>query len=284
MKKMILSALMVAVASASVNAQDVKKNNDNGVYLRVGVGFAFPQAGAFISGSEISTPTSYTTDLKKGSYGAGFNAAIAGGYMFNRNIGVELAVGAGIAPTKYTLEYDETAGTNDYKEVSTTYAKMPIMIMPSVVLSSGNTGLEVYSRIGLAINVAGKVIEEYESTDRSASPDDVFMYTREYKPNLGLGIQGALGLKYHVNDMLGIYLEANGLSMNMSMKSSEITSLQENGVNTIGDYTINQLQANYSNSYTETYSATTASTPRQANPMTVPFSNLGLGIGVTLKF
>src|SRR5690606_35961602 len=130
--------------------------------------------------------------------------------------------GAGIAPTKYTLGFDQTNGY-DYKDVTTTYAKMPIMIMPSVVLSSGNTGVEVYSRIGLAVNVAGKVMEEYQTTDRASSPNDITNTTTEYTPKLGLGIQGALGLKYHVNDMLGIYLEANGLSMTTGMKSSEIT-------------------------------------------------------------
>lgn len=276
---------MMAVATASVHAQDKKKTNDGGVYLRVGVGYSMPQAGAYISGSEMSTPTSYTTDLKKGSYSSGFNAAIAGGYMFNRNIGVELAVGAVPAPKKYTREYDETSSpSNDYSQTSTTYAKMPIMIMPSLVLSSGNTGVELYTRVGLAIGVAGKLIEENEMTDRSATPNDVFKTTTEYTPKIGIGLQGALGIKYHASDMLGIYVELNGLSMTSDMKSSEVTLVEDNGVNTIGLYDINDLQTEYSNNYTETYSSVTASTPAKLNPMSVPFSNLGIGVGVTLKF
>lgn len=273
----------MTVATASVNAQDVKKNNDNGVYLRVGVGYSFPLAGAYISGTETITPTNYSTDMKKGSYSAGFNAALAGGFMFNRNIGVELAVGAGIAPTKYTLEYDQT-NTGDYKSTSTSYAKMPIMIMPSVVLSSGNTGLELYSRMGLAINVAGKLVTESETVDRNGATDLITKWTEEYKPSVGLGVQGALGAKYHVNDMLGIYLEINGLAMTGNMKSSEVTMYEVNGINEIGNLSVYDLKTEYSANFTEANSSISTSTPYKANAMAVPFSNLGIGVGVTLKF
>lgn len=283
MKKMILSALMIAATAASANAQDTKKTNDGGVYLRLGVGYSFPQAGDYISGTQTSTPTSFTTDMKKGSYGSGFNAALAGGYMFSRNIGVELAVGAGIAPKKYTMEYSET-GTNAGTMTNVTYAKMPIMIMPSLVLSTGHTGVEAYTRIGLAINVAGKLINEFESTDMSVTPNDIVTYTEEYTPKLGIGVQGALGVKYHVNDMLGIYVEANGLSMRMDMKKSEVTAMEVNGINTLGLLSINDAQTEYSASYTETNGAPNPSTPWQAGPMSVPFSNIGIGVGVTLKF
>lgn len=273
----------MTVATASINAQDAKKNNDNGVYLRVGVGYSFPQAGDYISGTETSTATSYSSDLKKGSYGSGFNAALAGGYMFSPNIGVELAVGAGIAPKKYTMEYTET-GANAGTMTNVTYAKMPIMIMPSLVLSTGHTGVEAYTRVGLAINVAGKLINEFEAIDRSNTPDVIVTMTEEYTPKLGIGLQGALGVKYHVNDMLGIYVEANGLSMRVDMKKSEVTAFDVNGINTLGLLTINDAQTEYSANYTETSGPANPSTPHQTGPMSVPFSNLGIGVGVTLKF
>lgn len=282
MKKVILSTMMLALAASTVNGQDKTKKNDGGMYLRVGVGYAFPQAGDFLSGTESNTPTTYTVDMKKGSYSSGFNAALAAGYMFNRNIGVELAVGAGIANKKYTMEYDNTA-SGDYHETMTTYAKMPIMIMPSIVLSTGHTELEAYTRVGLAINVAGKFISEYEGIDRSGATDDIMKMTTEYKPNIGIGIQGAFGVKYHVSDMLGIYLELNGLSMTSYMKSSEVTMYENNGINELGLLSIHATQTEYSADYTETFSSSTPSTPSQAPAMSVPFSNLGLGIGVTIN-
>ena len=273
---------MLAIAASTVNGQDKAKKNDGGLYLRAGVGYAFPQAGDFLSGTESNTPTTYTVDLKKGSYSSGFNAALAAGYMFNRNIGVELAVGAGIANKKYTMEYDNTA-SGDYHETVITYAKMPIMIMPSIVLSTGHTELEAYTRVGLAINVSGKIISEYEGVDRSGATDDIIKMTEEFKPNLGIGIQGALGVKYHVNNMLGIYLELNGLSMTSYMKSSEITAYEVNGTNELGTLTIRNAQTEYSSEYTETFSSNSASTPFQSPTMTRPFSNLGLGLGVTIN-
>jgi outer membrane protein W len=283
MKKIILSTMVLAIAATTVNAQDKKKTNDGGAYLRVGAGYSLPQAGGYIGGTETSTATSYSVDMTKGSYSSGVNAVLAGGYMFTRNIGVEVAVGAGVAPTKYTYEYDQT-GSGNYKNTSTTYAKMPIMVMPSLVLSTGHNQLEAYTRVGLAINVAGKFISENEYVDRSGATDVITTTTEEYTPKLGIGIQGAVGVKYHVNDMLGIYLELNGLSMTSYMKNSEITSYEVGGVSGLGTLTIYDRETEYSANFTETAASTSASTPFKSTPMSVPFSNLGVGVGITLKF
>ena len=283
MKKIILSTVVLAIAATTMNAQDKKKTNDGGVYLRVGAGYSLPQAGAYIGGTETSTPTSYSVDMTKGSYSSGVNAVLAGGYMFTRNIGVEVAVGAGVAPKKYTMVYDES-GSSDYKSTSTTYAKMPIMVMPSLVISTGHNQLEAYTRVGLAINVAGKFISEHEIVDRSGATDVITTMTEEYTPKLGIGIQGAVGAKYHVNDMFGIYLELNGLSMTSYMKNSEVTAFEVGGVNELGTFTIYDRQTEYSANFTETASSTSASTPYQSTPMSVPFSNLGVGLGITLNF
>src|ERR1043165_7095180 len=196
MKKVILSTLMMAATASSVFAQDAAKTNNGGAFGRVGLGYAFPKAGSNMMTSTTFgftstgnpypyvTPynfngsitegtatggTTYAHDIKNGSLSAGFGATIAGGYMFTRHIGIEIGVNLGLAMKKYEFVYTSPTSINDYTETTTTYAKMPVLILPSLVFATGNTALEGYARAGFAIPVAGKTIIENEFVETSTN-------------------------------------------------------------------------------------------------------------------
>lgn len=282
---------MVAVAAASVNAQDKKMNNGGG-YVRLGFGYAFPFAGSTQfngtplngTGVENTNTTSgdyMTYDLKTASFGSGFSGVIGGGYMFNANVGVDLAVGVGIAMKKNVYEETSPASLNDYTATQTSYAKMPILIMPSLVFSTGHNMVEGYARVGLALPVAGKQIIE---TELSASGIDALTQTVEIKNKFTLGATGAVGVKYHLSDMLGLWLEVNGLSMNLSAKSAETTEFTLLGVNALSELETYERETEFSNEFIENDPNQTATMPFKAGPVSTPFSNIGATIGVSLKF
>lgn len=289
MKKLILSTLVMAATASSVFAQDAAKTNNGGGFVRVGLGYSFPFAGTThfmgtpISGTGMegtTTPTPITYDLKNASYGAGFNAVIGGGYMFNRNIGIDLSVGLGIAMKKN--EYTETspAAVNDYSYTRTSYAKMPVLVMPALVFSTGHNMLEGYARVGLALPVAGKLVVEEKYTTTGGSMTSV----SEIKNKLSVGAVGAVGVKYHISDMIGLWLEVNGLSMTANAKSGEVTEFTVNGVNELSQLDVVDREVEFSNNYTEGNPNQTATTPFQHGPVTSPFSNIGIGLGVAIHF
>src|SRR5690242_9817921 len=93
MKK--ISTLLLALV-ALVGASQAQ-----GVYFKAGGGYAIPIATDQI-GQNYRTESTYdganiytyepTTEAVSGSYGAGMNFSIGGGYMFNEFLGVELNV------------------------------------------------------------------------------------------------------------------------------------------------------------------------------------------------
>jgi outer membrane protein W len=287
MKKLILSAFMVAVATASVNAQD-KKTNNGGGYVRLGFGYAFPFAGStnFMgtpingNGTEISSNV-FSYEVKNASYGAGFTGVIGGGYMFTPNIGVDVAVGVGIAMKKNVYEETSPASINDYTATQTSYAKMPILVMPSLVFSTGHNSVEGYARVGLALPVAGKQVYE---TEISTMGITALSQTVEIKNKLTLGAVGAVGVKYHISDMLGLWLEVNGLSMNVAAKSGKVTEATALGINVLSEMETYQREIEFSNEYIENNPNQATTQPFQSGPANTPYSNIGVGVGVSLRF
>ncbi|HRO42539.1 MAG TPA: hypothetical protein PL009_06875, partial [Flavipsychrobacter sp.] len=190
MKKAFIVLLVLGSAATQSFGQDKAPKNNAPFYLRIGGTYAFSHAGqtavggAYINGS-YSSDASYsggqtstfseTYDLKKASFGNGITAVVACGAMLHKHIGVELAVSIGITAKKYTYSYvdNETGSSPTYTykftQQTTMYQRTPILLMPSVVLQSGGEKLNVYSRMGLALPVAGKFIMERRITENHSN-------------------------------------------------------------------------------------------------------------------
>lgn len=278
MKKTILMGLALACTTASF-AQENKTMKESGTYLRLGIGYAFPHAGDTYTGTTSSGGTSNSFDFTKNSYGAGFSGGLALGYQFNRHIALELGAGVGIAPKKMENKYTYTGGTFNTES----YAKTPIYLLPAVVISTGNTLVEPYARVGLAVNVGGKVVEEATMTGEFLGMPYTNFQKTEFKQRTGIGFQGALGIKYHLNERVGLWAEVAGISQNIYVKSSEITEYTENGVNKLDTKTTSDRQVNYEFNYTESGTPNTT-VPSTQKAYSNAFSNFGINLGVSFKF
>lgn len=268
MKKIITTLSIVAIAATAVKAQEAQSSK---AYARVGVGYAFPNAGDSYLQNETYSFLSHTQEVKKYSFGAGANVMVAGGFWFTKNVGVELGVNIGGAPKKFKGTYSDpaTSGT------STMYAKMPVYIMPSVVLQTGGEKINVYSRLGLAVNVSGKIMSEHKSGN-----DEVI---QEAHFKTGVGFQGALGVTIPAGQKMSIFIEANGMAMNQYLKKSEYTKYVVGGTNKLAVMTTADKVYEYENSVTVT-TAQDPSQPSKAMTTSLPFSNIGVSAGVVFKF
>lgn len=268
MKKIITTLSIVAVAATAVKAQETKSSK---AYAHVGIGYAFPNAGDSYLNNETYSFLSHTQEVKKYSFGAGANVMVAGGFWFSKNVGVELGANLGVAPKKFKGTYSDPAQSG----TSALYAKMPAYVMPSVILQTGGERLNIYSRLGLAVNVSGKVVSEYEVGNNEIIQEAHF--------KTGVGFQGALGVTIPAGKKMSIFAEATGIAMNQYLKKSEYTKYVSGGVNQLAIMTTSDKVYEYDNSVTET-TTPDPDQPTKSVTMSLPFSNIGVSAGVVFKF
>ena len=287
--------------SATAYAQNTGNAKASKIYVRAGGTYAFPQAGQmtmesgqFMNGNlkgvttmnGTASSTTYNWDLKKASLGAGVSGVVAGGYMFNKNLGIEVAASIGISPKKY--EFVETdvypsQGIQITDQMKTkVYQKGAVLVMPSVVIQSGGNKLNVYSRIGLAIPGAGKTMVEMESYGFITQASVLTSWAYEVKNRFALGLQGALGAQYSLSSKIRLYVEANGVSLSANAKTGTMTHFTQNGTNYLEDVNVSDREIRYE------LSGTTTSTVDNNQPSTMPsftstFNNIGVGAGLVFQ-
>jgi len=302
MKKAFISLLALTLFASYGHAQEKSPRKSTSFFLRVGGGYALSQSGqstvdgVYLDGSSSYSPSysgqqlqfeSETFDIKKGSFGTGLKAVVAGGVMLHKNLGLELAVGIGIGSKKYTYDYARnesgSSPTYTYKTTykGTMYQKNAIHLMPSVILQTGGEKVNVYSRIGVALPVSGKLISERAYTMSSSNnpttngQEEVY----EIKTRFTVGMQGALGVQLFIGQKAGFFVEANGVSMTADAKSAKLTKAMSNGTDYLPLLDVSTKNIEYEKSGTIT-SASDPGQPSKAATFSIPYSNIGFGLGL----
>lgn len=265
---LIVAALMIA---GNANAQ--------GLYLRIGGGYAIPAAGQTVDGNGIPFSGSINNtaagqrdafQARKVSFSSGVTGVLALGYMFNRHIGVEANAAICLAPQEYSMNGQNVfspSGAYLVNQSMKTKSKTPTFITPSVVLQTDGKTVNGYARFGVAIPVGGTIIQTQDNTYINVFQTKEHMET-DFKMNFGIGFAAAIGAEYKVGN-IGIFLEGSSLSMARYVKTATIKE------HTVGDVNTTPPVAGTVIQYTSTGSYSTAQ-PTYA----MPFSNFGLTIGV----
>lgn len=243
-------------------------------YGRIGVGYAFTQAGqinsllgtpyngsaTFDGSGTIQTAFNY----KKASMNAGVNAVIAGGRMFGPHIGLELAAQFNVAPAKYTFNGQNLpiAGGGVIDVTTVTQAKFPVFLIPAIVFQSQiHNSLEGYGRLGIVLPLDTKV-------NTSVSADGQPQYTSVQSAKFNLGFSGALGIKYALRNGLRLWGEFNVMSLSVYTKKEVLSS--SSGQSVTQNFSFNGSNPN--------------SNPNGAiSTSSVPFGNAGVLIGISMS-
>jgi len=295
MKKIISTAFILSLAIATSYAQEL--------YLRLGLGFAFPMSGQSVYDTPIpyyDFPSAYngtrnynasgsqTYNIKNNaSFSSGFNAIIGLGYMFNDNIGVQLDAGLGLASKEYSFT-DENLPLNvgggstiPYNITTNQKADEPIFMMPQLVLQTSGDKVKVYSRIGLVLPLDTKITQDQIFTNGAGTgaltTDD---FTWQIQNSFSLGFTAAAGVKYKISDKVSIWGEVSVVSLSVYTKEQDLKSWNETDP-TYGSQSI--PLSNYNGAQTIKFSktATVDSTYSQFPPYAQPFSNMAINVGVT---
>lgn len=261
-----------------------------GWYLKAGAGYAFPTAGQTVDNN--GTPyggtvnivnntagNSFTYDVKRVSFSSGMQGTVGLGYMFNKNMGFELAANLGIAPMKYKLTYAEDGVPPVYNYgTSTQYANFPITMMPAFVLQATEKKVTLFARGGLAIPFSKKLINDLKTKDHySSDPNEPVLernITLELETRFGIGFSGAMGAKYKIGKTLTVWAEGALLSMSLYAKQQNITSYVVNGYNYLPYLSDEERH--------QVYDTKSGGSSNSLPMYSVPFSNVALNIGINV--
>jgi hypothetical protein len=247
----------------------------------------------------------HTYKATHGSYGTGGNVNLGLGYMFNRFIGIDVAVGYAhssdisceqVVALPQPLSGYLTANINSHS--------WAVGVAPSIVITGEKMGWKVYpyTRIGISLPVAGQLIDNVTITQPNdlninnfgwlGQRTDVTMVT---KATVSLGLTGVIGVAYRPVPFMNIFVEVNAQYINIRGKSSSITKWNATIDSAGTTHVVNDVpvrgayrdQFNYVDQLTSTSnnaqynSAYNSNQPKQDVRPVVPGSSLGFNAGVT---
>lgn len=244
----IATVILSGICIASANAQKTKEEpvRTSGLYVKAGAGYVFPAASQTrdVDGFPFNGNATYTYNVgftsmnaKKVSFSSGVQATIGAGYMFTNNLGIELNAMIGVSTSKAVAKNQypivSSSGNYDVSQVITQNSKLPVILMPSVVLQTGKK-FNIYLRGGLALPVKSKMTAEFQNINYMPQGYTVtFNGTQELKMKFNVGFSGALGFKVPVSKHIQVYAEASLLSLSMYLKESVLTEYYQNGINVL---------------------------------------------------
>ena len=147
-KKIILASALSVMASVGFSQK---------VYLSLNTGFASSAVSDDIGSKSTTTASGTTTENIYGTLGAGVPVTLSAGYMVTKHIGVELGV-------NYFLGSEVTVreNTNDVvgSKLTATAKTSQLRLLPSLMITTGGEGLNMYAKAGLVLPVTGKAISK----------------------------------------------------------------------------------------------------------------------------
>lgn len=274
MKNLFVAAMMAFGGSAMI-AQ--------GAYVSFNLGYAMPAAKEQI-GTNLNTNTNgeSTITANYGTFGGGLPINLRAGYMLNENFGVELGFGYFIG-SKVTTDddKDEQAKTTDLVETKSSQ----IRVMPALLVTTANDGLNLYARTGLMLPVGGKTITNYTGTASYPSPIGDVKTEAEYesKGSFSLGFVGAFGVNYSLSDNLSIFGELEGINLKIKSKTTSMTKLMVNGENKLADQDVINKETEYVDEVGPNDNAD-VNKPYKALADYANYNSFGINVGVKMKF
>jgi opacity protein-like surface antigen len=221
----------------------------------------------FTSGNNSSTSEQVNVSLGKG---VSLGAAI--GVMFNENIGAELGIsyllgGKSKAQDKYI------GGTTDYS-----LSSRMLRVNPSLVLSSNSEKIKPYAKFGVMVG-AGSVFYEFIDNDDG---DEVRLLMK-LNEGIAAGLTSGIGATFNSSENIAFYGELNMVNMSYAPTKGEITEATFNGADRLPQFTTNEKETEFVDSYTSTGGNPPDSQPSQSLKQKLPFGSFGLCFGVRIN-
>lgn len=216
--------------------------------------------------------------------GKGINIGGSAGYMFNKNIGIELGTSYLIGgSTNFTHSYSYPTYTDYY--TYKVYTKM-FKLIPTLVVSGGFEILDPYLKLGLIVGL-GSVNAEIDRTYKSLNYNASIILHQTEKDNGGIaiGYNTAIGLSYNMGDHFAVFGELNMVNLSYTPTKGEIVSFAIDGEDKLSELNTSEREYEFADSYTEDSSIiASTSTPTKQLKNRLSLGSIGINIGVKITF
>lgn len=248
-------------------------------YAGIHSSYHFPTGGS-LNGyfNAESSSLSSTLTVQKVNFGKGLQSGLTVGYMFMKNIGLELSIDKAF---KQKLEFSNSyrpSWTGTYLE-KLSFTTSSILLSPSLIVKTDYKDVNVYSKLGLLILKGSQHNTYYENNNTHITDKEL-----DIKRISGIGLKCALGTLIKVSKSIDLQFEVNTSNITASPKSQIITKFIEDGVDKLPTMTVSEKEAIYVDEFTVTATPAPTNEPDQALKVYLPFNNVGALIGIVFKF
>jgi opacity protein-like surface antigen len=261
-------------------------------YLGVngGYGFKFGSQTTYVGSStydNINYESSEKTEAVNYSLGSGINFGANLGYMFNKNIGVDLGINY-LVGTNTSLEYTSTYIGNLYTDVRTANLSISanmLRLIPTMVISASLEGLNPYAKFGAVVGMLGTIKSEEETNETDQGVTTVTVVESKEKGGVSIGFTGAIGAEYGLSDKISLFGEINLIGMSYAPTKGEYTKYTIDGVDQLANMStsekewVNEKEVSY-----DSNDQPDDSKPSEELKINNPMSSVGLSIGVKFSF
>lgn len=285
MKRTKLKSLLALVAmgmfALTASAQ--------GPYINLNLGYGFGMGSSNVNNYTYVQKTPGHTSISENkdlSFGKGLNFGGAIGYMFNKNIGLELGLSYLMGGTteiisNQTYNFSTNNSTNS---LSSTMFR----INPTFVLTAGFDKINPYAKFGMILGM-GTITGKNESTQTTTilgnTTTDVEVETTKFNGGLAIGFNAGIGAMLSLSESISLFGEINMANLSYAPTKSEVIEYSKNGANKLSEWTTRDKKTEYVDTYNyDSEASTSDASPRTALKSKVPFGSFGVNVGVKFSF
>jgi len=256
-------------------------------YINVGGGYNLGIANQSLLNNYERTNNITKIENVKVSLGKGLNFGLNLGYMFNSNIGIDLQCSYLLGDETTSESKDNYTFLNinfyDYEKIS--IKSQMFRVNPSIIIASGFDKLDPYAKFGVifgfgSINL-NYLDEEYENNQL----EDKEVVKWKMDGGMAFGISSALGLMYHISDLISVYGELDLVGMSYAPIKGVMTEYTVNGADKLPNLTTDDKEIDFVDDITYDYNNPPSSAePSKELKNYLPYSSIGLNIGVRFSF
>jgi Outer membrane protein beta-barrel domain len=254
------------------------------VHLKSGFAWGQGFSDYGIYNPKANNPTNIKEVIGKLALGEGLSYGGGLGYMFNKNVGVELD----ITYLSGSISYNTTSVDNSVSHEGRSYESYAEMlrVVPSFVINSGNEKLNIYGKFGLLLGL-GSMSTQNSINSFNNMTNKSFNSFNQYKVNGGMaiGMSTSLGIEIKLLTKVSFFSDVNVINLSYTPTKQELITATEKGVNVLPSKTISEKQTVFQNSISyNSKISQNKDLPSEVLSWKLPFNSIGLNVGLKLKF
>ena len=257
------------------------------LYIKAGAGQMLPLAGQTFTVNNwayngtvtygASTGKINSFDVKSASFAAGTQINAGIGLMVGKHAALELNGIFGVKPKSFSGTVGYPVDANTYRtETYVLTANAPILLNPSLMLKTEGP-ISLYTRLGLLLPLSADMKGEFHGTvSQTGYLPGTYSGEQDYKTKFSVGATGSAGISVQLPEGFNLWAEGTFSSLSLYIKQKTYTKYMVNDVDKLND-----IPADTKNI---TYSSSENSGNGNLPTSTVPFSAVGINIGISLDF